>query len=79
MVMKGEGGRDKRRVGDQHIHSSIYKIDNQQGPTVQHRELYSIFCNNYMGKESEKEWMYAYQGFPDSTMVKNPQKNKYSI
>ena len=24
----------------------IYKIDNQQGPTVQHRELYSIFCNN---------------------------------
>ena len=28
-----------------------------------------------MGKESEKEWMYAYQGFPDSTMVKNPPAN----
>ena len=24
---------------------TIYKIDNQQGPTVQHTELYSIFCN----------------------------------
>ena len=25
-------------------------LDNQQGPTVQHRELYSIFCNNLNGK-----------------------------
>ena len=25
--------------------TTIYKIDNQQGPAVQHRELYSIFCN----------------------------------
>ena len=25
-----------------------YKIDNQQGPTVQHRELYSILYNNLM-------------------------------
>ena len=24
----------------------VYKIDNQQGPTVEHRELYSISCNN---------------------------------
>ena len=31
----------------------IYKIYNQQGLTVQHRELYSIIT--YMGKESEKE------------------------
>ena len=28
-----------------------------------------------MGKESEKEWIYAYQGFPGSTMVKNPPAN----
>ena len=25
-------------------------MDNQQGPTVQHRELYSIFCNDLNGK-----------------------------
>ena len=24
------------------IHTSIYKIDKQQGPTIQHRELYSM-------------------------------------
>jgi len=28
-----------------------------------------------MGKESEKEWIYAYQGFPGGTMVKNPPAN----
>ena len=26
------------------------KIDNQQGPTVQHRELYSVLCNDLYGK-----------------------------
>ena len=37
---KGEGwGEDKLGVWDQHIHTTIYKIDNQQGPTIQHREL----------------------------------------
>ena len=38
------GGRDKLGVWDQQIHT-VYKIDKQQGPTVQHRELYSIFYN----------------------------------
>ena len=28
----------------------IYKINNQPGPTVWHRELYLIFCNNLCGK-----------------------------
>ena len=27
-------------------HTAIYKIDNQQGPAIQHRELYSISYNN---------------------------------
>ena len=31
-------------------HTAIFKLDNQQGPTVQHRELCSIFCNNLIGK-----------------------------
>ena len=29
----------------------IYKIDNQQRPTLKHRELYSIFCNKQSGKK----------------------------
>ena len=41
-----------------HIHTIIYKIENQQGPTVQHKELYSILCNSLYGKEVEKEQIY---------------------
>ena len=26
--------------------ATIYKIDKQQGPTVEYRELYSVSCNN---------------------------------
>ena len=28
----------------------IYKIENQQGPSIQHRELYSVFCDNLCEK-----------------------------
>ena len=31
-------------------HYTTYKADNQQGPSVSHRELDSIFCNNLCGK-----------------------------
>ena len=31
---KGGAGRDKLGVWDQQIHTNIYKIDKQQGPTV---------------------------------------------
>ena len=52
MVTKGEtlGGGDKSGAWDEHTHTTIYKIDNQQGPTVQHRELYSIFWANLYEK-----------------------------
>ena len=33
-------GRDKLGIWDSQIHTTIYKIDKQQGPTVRHRELY---------------------------------------
>ena len=46
MVTRGERGRDKLEIWDWQIHNTVYKIDNQQGPTVQHRELYLISCNN---------------------------------
>ena len=34
----------------QFLFTTIYKTDNQQGPTTEHKELYSIFCNNLYGK-----------------------------
>ena len=42
MVTKGERGweRDKKGFWDQQIQTTTCKIDKQQGPTVQHRELY---------------------------------------
>ena len=44
MVTKEErkSGRDKSGVWDQQTQTTVYKLDKQQGPTVQHWELYSI-------------------------------------
>ena len=39
-------GSDRLGVWDRHVHTAAFKIDNQQGPTVQHRELCLILCNN---------------------------------
>ena len=43
-------GRDGLGVWVGHVHTAILKIDNQQEPTVYHRELCPIFCNNLNGK-----------------------------
>ena len=37
----------------------IYKMD-KQGPTLQHRELYSISCDNHNGKEYEEIYIHIY-------------------
>ena len=31
-------------VWDEQMQIGVYRIDKQQGPTVEHRELYSISC-----------------------------------
>ena len=44
-VAKGkDGGRDSEGVWDGHGHTAILKMDNQRGPSVQHRELCSMLC-----------------------------------
>ena len=58
LVTKGEMGR---RGINQELEINLYtllyicKIDNQQGPTVYLRELYSISLIPYMRKESKKK------------------------
>ena len=42
----GSWGRDGVGVWGQQMSAFICRMDKQQGPAVQHRELYSIFCNN---------------------------------
>ena len=35
---------------DGHVHTAIFKTDNQQGPTVQHRALCSVLCGGLDGR-----------------------------
>ena len=43
---KGKGGgRDKLGVLYQQMQTTTYRMDKQQGPTIQPRELYSISCD----------------------------------
>ena len=60
MVTKGEmwGEGHKSGAWDSHTHTTVCKIDNQQGPAIEHRELCSIFC--YDLDESEKEYAHTY-------------------
>ena len=44
------GGRDNQRVWDGHVHTAMFKMYNQQGPTVQHRELGSMLCGSLEGR-----------------------------
>ena len=44
------GGRDNQEVREGHTHTAIFKMDNQQGPTVQHMELCSMLCGSLDGK-----------------------------
>ena len=40
-----EGARDGLGLWNQQMQTIIYRMDRQQGPIVQHRELYSIPCD----------------------------------
>ena len=55
-VSMKQRGRGKLGNWDWHIHATIYQIDKQQGPTVSHREGYSVFCKGLYGKKSKEEW-----------------------
>ena len=35
---------------DTNLHTAVFKMDNQLGPTVQHRELCSVLCDTWMGE-----------------------------
>ena len=41
-------GRDREFGMD--IHTAVFKMDNQQGPTIQHRELCSMSCGSLDGR-----------------------------
>ena len=45
------GERDSQEVWDRHVHTAIFKMDSQQGPTVQHMELAQCYLAAWMGRE----------------------------
>ena len=51
MVVGGRtGGRDSQEVWSGHVHAAVFKMDNQQGPTVQHGELCSRLHGSLDGR-----------------------------
>ena len=60
-LSKGIGdGRDKIGAWNQHIHTSICKIDNQQGPTVSTGKYTQYLMITYNEKDTEKQYIYIY-------------------
>ena len=53
------------KVWDWHMHTIINRKDGQQGPGVQHRKLYSMFCDNNT-YENGFVFMYGSVTFPYS-------------
>ena len=49
------GGRGKSGAWDEHIHTTTYKMDNQQQLTIYYRELCSILCDNLYEKRILKK------------------------
>ena len=53
-------GRDGVGCWDQQMQTITYRLDKQQGPTVEHRELYSISCDKPSWKRILKNNVYMY-------------------
>jgi len=50
VIRVGWEGWGEGTVWDQCVHTAIFKMDNQQGPTVWHRELCSMLCGSLDGR-----------------------------
>ena len=49
-VAKGKDGGKGQGAWYQCVHTAIFKMGNQQGPTLQHRELCSMLCGSLDGR-----------------------------
>ena len=46
VIKRERQGTDELRIQDQKIKTTTYKTDKQQGPAVQHKDVYLISFNN---------------------------------
>ena len=42
------------------MHAAVFRMDNQQCSTIEHRELCSMMCGGLDGGEFRGEWMHVY-------------------
>lgn len=54
---EGEGYRIVRKVGDGQVHTTIFKMDSQQGSIVRTWNLFNALCG--IGRGFRGEWIYA--------------------
>ena len=57
------GWKGRLGVWDGHVHTAVFNMDNQQGPTVWHRELFSVLCDGLYRErifKKKKKWTYVY-------------------
>ena len=47
---RGNDGGKGYGAWDQHVHTAVFKMDNQKGPTAQHRKLWSMLCDSLDGR-----------------------------
>ena len=52
--------RDSEGFRGGHVHTAVFKMDNQQGPIVQYMELCSMWCGSLDGRGVWGEWIHAY-------------------
>ena len=45
-LLAGKDGKGLLGSKDGHVRTAAFKMDHQQGPTVQHRKLYSMLCGS---------------------------------
>ena len=59
----GQGGRESQGVWDEHVHSAVFKMDNQQGWTfcIAHGTLLNVMWQpGWEGRLEENGYMYMY-------------------
>ena len=61
MDTKGSRGVLNWEIGTD-MYTTVYKIENQWEPTVEHMELYAMLCDDLNGKKIQKKkgYMYTY-------------------
>ena len=53
-------GRDSSGIWDTHVYTAIFKMDGQQGPTMQYRELSSMLYDSLDGRRLGEQLIHVY-------------------